>query len=184
MNYIFLLLIPLGLILLIISIKNIIRFANAQMLYEMSCVDREGVFRLDSRGQYSIWLSGKQLIKSPRGEFGIEIINQKTRKNIPLISNIFRTSVSASKIARVELYYFEAEAGTYIISMNDEVDIRDKISSFLVNTIIKSPVDYSLFSIQVREHFSTVILILYIWGIILSSFMIVGGIVLTLTLKQ
>jgi hypothetical protein len=184
MNYIFLLLIPLGLILLIISIKNIIRFANAQMLYEMSCVDREGVFRLDSRGQYSIWLSGKQLIKSPIGEFGIEIINQKTRKNIPLISNIFRTSVSASKIARVELYYFEAEAGTYIISMNDEVDIRDKISSFLVNTIIKSPVDYSLFSIQVREHFSTVILILYIWGIILSSFMIVGGIVLTLTLKQ
>ena len=184
MNYIFLLLIPLGLILLIISIKNIIRFANAQMLYEMSCVDREGVFRLDSRGQYSIWLSGKQLIKSPIGEFGIEIINQKTRKNIPLISNIFRTSVSASKIARVELYYFEAEAGTYIISMNDEVDIRDKISSFLVNTIIKSPVDYSLFSIQVREHFSTVILILYIWGIILSSFMIVGGLVLTLTLKQ
>ena len=68
--------------------------------------------------------------------------------------------------------------------MNDEADIRDKISSFLVNTIIKAPVDYSLFSIQVREHFSTVILILYIWGIILSSFMIVGGIVLTLTLKQ
>ena len=184
MNYLFLLLIPLGLILLIISIKNIIRLANAQMLYEMSCSDREGVFRLDSRGKYSIWLSGKQLIKSPIGEFGIEIINQKTRKDIPLISNIFRTSVSASKIARVELYYFEAEAGTYIISMNDEVDIRDKISSFLVNTIIKSPVDYSLFSIQVREHFSTVILILYIWGIILSSFMIVGGIVLTLTLKQ
>ena len=136
MNYLFLLLIPLGLILLIISIKNIIRLANAQMLYEMSCSDREGVFRLDSRGKYSIWLSGKQLIKSPIGEFGIEIINQKTRKNIPLISNIFRTSVSASKIARVELYYFEAEAGTYIISMNDEVDIRDKISSFLVNTII------------------------------------------------
>ena len=184
MNYLFLLLISLGLILLIICIKNIIRLANAQMLYEMSCADREGVFRLDNRGQYSIWLSGKQLIKSPIGEFGIEIINQKTRKNIPLISNIFRTSVSASKIARVELYYFEAEAGTYIISMNDEVDIRDKISSFLVNTIIKSPVDYSLFSIQVREHFSTVILILYIWGIILSSFMIVGGIVLTLTLKQ
>jgi len=184
MNYIFLLLIPLGLILLIISIKNLIRLANAQMLYEMSCAEGEGVFRLDNRGKYCIWLSGKQLVKSPIGEFGIEIINQKTRKNIPLISNIFRTSVSASKIARVELYYFEAEAGTYIISMNDEVDIRDKISSFLVNTIIKSPVDYSLFSIQVREHFSTVILILYIWGIILSSFMIVGGIVLTLTLKQ
>lgn len=183
MNYLFLLLIPLGLILLIISIKNTIRFANAQMLYEMSCVDREGVFRLDSRGQYSIWLSGKQLIKSPIGEFGIEIINQKTRKNIPLISNIFRTSVSASKIARVELYYFEAEAGTYIISMNDEADIRDKISSFLVNTIIKAPVDYSLFSIQVREHFSTVSLFLCIWGMILSSFMVVGGIVLTLTLK-
>ena len=184
MNYLFLLLIPLGLILLIISIKNIIRLANAQMLYEMSCSDREGVFRLDSRGKYSIWLSGKQLIKSPIGEFGIEIISKKTRKNIALTASVLRTKVSAFKSARVELYYFEAEAGTYIISMNDEADIRDKISSFLVNTIIKAPVDYSLFSIQVREHFSTVILILYIWGIILSSFMIVGGIVLTLTLKQ
>lgn len=184
MNYIFLLLIPLGLILLIISIKNIIRLANAQMLYEMSCAEGEGVFRLDNRGKYSIWLSGKQLVKSPIGEFGIEIINQKTRKNIPLTPSIFRTRVSAFKIARVELYYFEAEAGTYTISMNDDVDIRDKMSSFLVNAIIKTPANYSLFSIQVREHFSTVILMLYIWGIILSSFMVVGGIVLTLTLKQ
>lgn len=184
MNYLFLLLIPLGLILLIISIKNIIRLANAQILYEMSCSEGESVFRLDYRGKYSIWLSGRQFVKSPIGEFGIEIINQKTRKNIPLTPSIFRTRVSAFKTARVELYYFEAEAGTYTISMNDEADIRDKISSFLVNTLIKAPVDYSLFSIQVREYFSTVILILYIWGIILSSFMIVGGIVLTLTLKQ
>lgn len=183
MNHIFLLLIPLGLIILIISIKNTIRFANAQMLYEMSCADREGVFRLDSRGQYSIWLSGKQLIKSPIGEFGIEIINQKTRKNVHLKANAFGTRVSIFKYARVELYYFEAEAGTYTISMNDEADIRDKISSFLVNTIIKAPVDYSLFSIQVREYFSTVSLFLYIWGMILSSFMIVGGIVFALALK-
>ena len=175
MNHIFLLLIPLGLIILIISIKNTIRFANAQMLYEMSCADRGG--------QYSIWLSGKQLIKSPIGEFGIEIINQKTRKNVHLKANAFGTRVSIFKYARVELYYFEAEAGTYTISMNDEADIRDKISSFLVNTIIKAPVDYSLFSIQVREYFSTVSLFLYIWGMILSSFMIVGGIVFALALK-
>ncbi len=184
MNYLFLLLIPLGLILLIISIKNLIRLANAQMLYEMSCAEGEGVFRLDDRGKYSIWLSGRQLVKLPIGEFGIEIINQKTRKNIPLTPSVFRTRVSAFKTARVELYYFEVEAGTYTISMNDDVDIRDKMSSFLVNAIIKTPANYSLFSIQVREHISTISLFLSIWGIILSSFMVVGGIVLTLTLKQ
>ena len=184
MNHLFLLLIPLGLIILIISIKNTIRFANAQMLYEMSCAEGEGVFRLDDSGKFSIWLSGNQLVKSPIGEFGIEIINQKTRKNIPLTASVFRTRVSAFKTARVELYYFEAEAGTYTISMNDDVDIRDKVSSLLVNAIIKTPANYSLFSIQVREYFSTISLFLSIWGIILSSFMVVGGIVLTLTLKQ
>ena len=184
MNHLFLLLIPLGLIILIISIKNTIRFANAQMLYEMSCAEGEGVFRLDDSGKFSIWLSGNQLVKSPIGEFSIEIINQKTRKNIPLTASVFRTRVSAFKTARVELYYFEAEAGTYIISMNDDVDIRDKVSSLLVNAIIKTPANYSLFSIQVREYFSTISLFLSIWGIILSSFMVVGGIVLTLTLKQ
>lgn len=174
MTYLYLLLIPMGLILLVLSIKKIVHFANAKVIYEMPCTSTEESFKIVGGGKYSIWLSGKKLKKSPMGEFGLNIINEETGENVHLSESILRTSVSGFKTARLELYSFEAEDGEYVISMNEKVSARDKVYLFLGNLIDKNPVDYSIFSIQIREHNS--IFILSIFGIISGFLMIHAGI--------
>lgn len=174
MAYLYLLLIPTGLILLVLSIKQIVHFANAKVIYEMPCTSTEESFKIVGGGKYSIWLSGKKLKKSPMGEFGLNIINKETGENVHLSESILRTSVSGFKTARLELYSFEAEDGEYVISMNEKVSARDKVYLFLGNLIDKNPVDYSIFSIQIREHNS--IFILSIFGIISGFLMIHAGI--------
>lgn len=63
MKYLFCLLIPAGLFLLIISIKYVIRFAKAEMIYEMPYSRGTGTFTLAARGKYGLWISGKSLKK-------------------------------------------------------------------------------------------------------------------------
>ena len=87
------------------------------------------------------------------------------------------------KRGRMQLYSFQAEEGTYLISLDKEGSIRDKTSNLLANIIIRKPVDYSLFSIQVRTHVSSLILVLCILANIFASAMIVLGIVLPLAWK-
>ena len=182
MKYLFCILIPIGLSVLIISIKHIVRFANAKMLYEMSCTSREGIFTLITQGKYGIWLSGKQFIKSPIGELGIKLINQQTGKNIPLSAKLLRTSVNGFETGRIELYSFWAEEGIYVISLDGEGSAGDKVGSFVINAINKHPVDYSQFSIQIRKHIPVMVLVLCILGIILG-FMAMGlGIVFSIVL--
>ena len=80
--------------------------------------------------------------------------------------------------SRLKLYSFQAEAGTYTVSLNDEVRIRDKACAFLVNAVTKRPVDYSLFSVQVYRHTSGMVLSLCILGIIFGAVIMVSGAIL------
>ena len=110
---------------MIISIKYVIRFAKAEMIYEMPYSRGTGTFK-----------------------------------------------------SRLKLYSFQAEAGTYTVSLNDEVRIRDKACAFLVNAVTKRPVDYSLFSVQVYRHTSGMVLSLCVLGIIFGAVVMVSGAIL------
>lgn len=48
---------------MIISVKYVIRFAKAEMIYEMAYSRGTGTFTLAARGKYGLWLSGKSLKK-------------------------------------------------------------------------------------------------------------------------
>lgn len=182
MKYLFCLLIPIGISLLILSIKRVIRFANTEIVYEMPCTNSEGVFTIKEEGQYGLWISGKLFTKPPIGEFGFKVINQHTGKEIPLSSIFLHSKVSGFKTGRMELYYFRAEEGTYTISLNGEASIRDKISVSVRNMISKQFVDHSLYSVQIRDHTSGYVLMLYIFGIIFASMVTLAGIIIPIVL--
>jgi len=143
---------------LIISIKYVIRFAKAEMIYEMPYSRGTGTFTLAARGKYGLWISGKKFKKAPLGEFGLTLVNRDTGQSVPLCAPLLRTAVTGLSKSRLKLYSFQAEAGTYTVSLNDEVRIRDKACAFLVNAVTKRPVDYNLFSVQVYRHTSGMVL--------------------------
>ena len=183
MKYLFCLLIPIGITLLIIGIKNTLRFVNAKILYEMPCINREGVFTLAVEGRYSLWLSGRLFTRSPIGKFGLNLINQQTGRYIPLSENLLRTTVSGVKTGRIKLYTFHAEEGTYVISLRGEGSGIDRLGAAFMDVISKQPVDYSRFSIQVREQIPEFVLILCIFGIIFGSMATMSGIILPIVLR-
>jgi len=177
------LLIPMGIALLIVSIRNIIRFAKAELFFEMPCLEEEGRVHLP-QGKYGIWLSGKKFTKSPLGKIGFRLVEEETGQSVNLFPSLMRPTVSGFKMARMELYSFQVEEGNYILSINGEGSVRDRIEASIENLLVKKPVDLSSFTVQIRKGKSIAMFFLAILGINLAVWMILGGIMLPFLLAE
>ena len=177
------LLIPMGIALLIVSIRNTIRFAKAELFFEMPCLEEEGRVHLP-QGKYGIWLSGKKFTKSPLGKIGFQLVEEETGNRVNLAPSLMRPSVSGFKMARMELYSFQVEEGNYILSINGEGSVRDRIEASIGDLLIKKPVDLSSFTVQIRKGKSLAMFFLSIFGINIAIWMILGGIMLPFLLAE
>lgn len=182
MKYLFCLLIPTGFFLFIISVKGAIRFAKSEMIYEMPYESGIGTFTLAAKGKYGLWISGQMFRKSPVGEFGLILTNERTGQSVSLCAPLVRTVVNGFDKSRMELYSFQAEPGTYRVSFCDEARIRDKVGAFFASAVIKRPIDRSLFSIQVYRHTSKILLVLCVLGTLFGAAGIIAGIALPIIL--
>ena len=177
------LLIPMGIALLIFSIRNIISFAKAELFFEMPCLEEEGRVHLP-QGKYGIWLSGKKFTKSPLGKIGFRLVEEETGNRVNLAPSLMRPSVSGFKLARMELYSFYVEEGNYTLSLDGEGSVRERIEASIGNLLIKKPVDLSNFTVQIRKGNSIAMFFLAILGINLAAWMILGGIMLPFLLAE
>lgn len=182
MKYLLFLLVPLGIALFIISLKNLIRFTKTEILYEMSCSRDKGSFTLSDDGEYGLWISGKLFSVSPVGNFGFRIINQGTGEEIPLSLSIMHSKVNGFEKGRMELYYFFAKKGRYVISLDGRANAIDKVGASIMSAIIKQPIDLSKYSVQIRNHTPAFLLVSCILGVIFSSMATLLGIVLPVVL--
>ena len=177
------LLIPMGIALLIFSIRNTIRFAKAELFYEMPCLEEEGSVYLP-QGKYGIWLSGKRFTKSPLGKIGFRLVEEETGNRVNLAPSLMRPSVSGFKLARMELYSFYVEEGNYTLSLDGEGSVRERIEASIGNLLVKKPVDLSSFTVQIRKGKSLAMFFLSIFGINIAVWMILGGIMLPFLLAE
>ena len=95
-----------------------------------------------------------------------------------------RPSVSGFKMARMELYSFQVEEGNYILSINGEGSVRERIEASIGNLLIKKPVNFSSFTVQIRKGKSIAMLFLSVFGINIAVWMILGGIMLPFLLAK
>ena len=178
------LLIPMGIALLIVSIRNIIRFAKAELFFEMSCLEEEGSVHLP-QGKYGIWLSGKKFTKSPLGKIGFQLVEEATGNRVNLAPSLMRTSVTGFDKGRMELYHFQVgEEGNYTLSLDGESSVRDRLEASIENLLFKQPVDLSNFTVQIRKGNSIAMFFLAILGINLAAWMILGGVMLPFILAE
>ena len=175
MEQLFYLLIPLGLCLFYLGIKYTIRFGKAKMLYEMPYVNKEGTFTLERSGTYGLWLSGKMFTKAPIGEFGFNLVDEKTGRTIPLFLSIMRARVNGITHSRMELYTFDASPGTYRLSVTEDPFVLDAVMKKVGDKVIKGAIDYNQFTIQIYTHTSFVLRFISIWMIALGLIIAVLG---------
>ena len=145
LKYLLFLLVPVGIYLMVIGIKNVSGFAKAKMIYEIPVSSIDGSFTLEDGGKYDIWLCGKKYSVSPMYNLDIKLKNNATGKFVILYPDFFRTTASSFKDVRVKLYTFSVESGSYNISLTDSVEERE-------NIINNRVIDYKKFSIQIREN--------------------------------
>lgn len=167
---------------MIFSVRQVVRFANAEIVHEMPCVDREGVFTIKDEGQYGLWISGVLLTKPPIGEFGFRVVRRHTGEEIPLSSVFLRGKVNGLKTGRMELYSFHAEKGTYRILLYGEAGVRDQIGASVRNRMCQGSADHSLYSVQIRRHTSGFVLALSVFGVIFASAATLAGVIMPIVL--
>ena len=176
LKYLLLLLVPVGIYLIVIGIKKVRGFAKAKMIYEMPVSPIDGSFILDESSKYDIWLSGKKYSVSPIYNLDIKLKNNATGKFMQLYPDFFRTTANSFKDARVKLYTFGAESGSYNISLSDRPEERE-------NIINNRGIDYSKFSIQIRENVKVLNIFLGVLGIVLGLMAIDVGLAFPLLYK-
>lgn len=176
LKYLLFLLVPVGIYLIVIGIKKVRGFAKAKMIYEILVRSIDGSFTLEDGGKYDIWLSGKKYSASPIYNLNIKLKNNATGKFMQLYPDFFRTTANSFKDVRVKLYTFGAESGSYNISLSDRVETRE-------NIINNRGIDYSKFSIQIRENVKVLNIFLGVLGIVLGLMAIDVGLAFPLLYK-
>ena len=175
-RYLLFLLVPVGIYLMVIGIKKLTAFAKAKMIYEMSVSSIDGSFTLEDGGKYDIWLCGKKYSVSPIYNLDIKLKNNATGEFVILYPDFFRTTTSSIKDFRVKLSTFDADRGSYNISLTDSVEERE-------NIINNRGIDYKKFSIQIRENVNTATIFVGVLGIILGFMAIDVGLIFPLLYK-
>ena len=92
--YITLLMIPIGLFLLVISLRYMVKIFTISAIHDMPYRTDKGVFTIETAGRYGVWLNGNRFKKSPLGMFGLQLINCETEKEVPLRTSYIPASVT------------------------------------------------------------------------------------------
>ena len=178
MEQLFYLLVPLGVAMLIFSIRGLIGAVKVKLLYKQPYAEENGSFTVTEAGNYGIWLNGKQFGKSPYGEFGLQLSLKEMGEIIPLSRVLLRTTVNGLGTTRMEFYTFHADAGNYTLRRTDEANIGDRMLSGIGKVLSRYPVDYAQFSFRIYPHRTAALGVVYSFGITLSFMLMIWGILL------
>lgn len=174
--YVTLLMIPIGLFLLVISLRYMVKIFTISDIHDMPYRTDKGIFTIQTDGRYDIWLNGNRFKKAPLGLFGLQLINCETEKEVPLRANLIPISVAKVIDARLELYTFYAKPGIYQIVFNDNPSSMAKIFGNISRFLMGGNDDYSSYSIRIYPHQSMIYSILSIWGFIFGLMAVLWGI--------
>ena len=138
--------------------------------------DMKVYFKLLDFGSPDCKVDMEEYLKGNLYNLDIKLKNNATGKFVILYPDLFRTTASSFKDARVKLYTFGAESGSYNISLSDRAETRE-------NIINNRGIDYKKFSIQIRENVQDITIFLGVLGIILGFMAIDVGLVFPLLYK-
>jgi hypothetical protein len=176
-------LIPLGIVLLMFSIRLLKKTISGNIILEIPYARKTAEFSLPRSGTWSIWHKGESFTKAPLDEFKPVIIDKSTSEEIKLSSLLLRLNSNNRKSARMELYRFSAPAGNYILALTEGSSIAGLESSIIGMTSFKMT-DPDKYFIQVRESQPLFITLSGIVLIVLAGFCIIGGLVLGILADQ
>ncbi|MCI0474543.1 MAG: hypothetical protein L0Y76_13275 [Ignavibacteria bacterium] len=176
MQVLFFCLIPIGIIILIFSIRSVKKTFSGKIIVEIPYSQKSSEFTLAGPGNYSVWHKGTFFRKAPLDEFKPEILSKSTGLKIRLYPSLFRPNSNNGRTARMELYRFSAPEGKYVLELNPGSSISGTENS-IIDLIPAKMVDYDKYFIQIRESQPLIHLLMGIVLIALAGICMIGGLV-------
>ena len=183
MQFLFFSLIPVGILLLIFSIKLVRNSFSGNIILEMPYLQKTSRFELTKPGTYSVWHKGQFFRRAPLDEFRPVIINESESTEVKLSSILFRPNANNGSTARMELFRFSAPAGTYRLELAEGSSISN-VENSIIKRMPAKMVDYDKYFIQIRKSQPLIVMIAGIVMIALSGVTIIGGLVLGILSDQ
>jgi hypothetical protein len=173
---IFFLLVPVGIVILVKTIRMLKGIFNGKILAEKLFTDKEIYFEVQKSGVFAVWQKGRLFQRTPADGFALMLFVEPSGEQISMSKSIFRPHLSTMDNARIEMSRFSADAGRYRLQIVEGSSI-----SWLEHLILKffpsKPVDYSQYYLQVRESKPASYMIAAIPLFILCGFCIITGFV-------
>lgn len=169
-------LVPVGIIILIFSIKLVRPTYSGNVITEIPYTQKTSEFMLDKPGNYSIWQKGQFFRKAPLDQFRPEITEISTGNRIELSSRLFRPNANNGRKARMEIFRFSAMPGKYLLELKEGSSISGA-EKRVIGIIPARTVDYDQYFIQVRESQSFLLSLAGIALMVLGGLCITGGMV-------
>lgn len=176
MQTLFFLLIPVGIVILILSIRMVRNTFSGNIILEIPYAQKNAQFTINKSGNYSIWHMGQFFRRAPLDEFRPVITNESDGTEIKLYSSIFRPNANNGINARMELFRFSAPAGAYKLELVEGSSIS-KIENTLIKQLPVKMVETDKYFIQIRKSQPFIFVIAGIVLIIFSGLCIIGGLV-------
>ena len=176
MQVFFFSLIPLGIIILLLSLKFIQKAFSGRIILEIPYSQKSAEFTLTDAGTYAIWHKGQYFRMAPLDEFKPEIIDKSTGLNLKLSSFILRPNTNNGKTARMEIARFSASPGNYVLQLSEGSSITG-VEQSLIRLLKIKMVDYDKYFIQVRESRPVLHVLIGILLITIAGLCIIGGLV-------
>lgn len=183
MQLIFFSLIPVGIIILILSIRLVQNTFSGNIILEVPYSQKSADFEIPESGNYSIWHKGQYWSKAPLDEFRPVITNKTTGERPKLTSLLFRPNSNNGVTARMEIFRFSAPAGEYTLELAEGSSISGIENAFLKRFPAKM-VDLDKYSIQIRQSQNLFKVLIGIILMALAGFCIIGGLVMGILIKS
>lgn len=169
-------LIPLGIIILLLSLKFVQKAFTGRIILEIPYSQKSAEFTLSEPGTYAVWHKGQYFRRAPLDEFKPEIIDRSTGLSLKLSSFILRPNTNNGKTARMEIARFSASPGKYVLQLSEGSSVTGLEQSLIRHLKIKM-VDYDKYFIQVRESRPVLHVLIGILLITVAGLCIIGGLV-------
>jgi hypothetical protein len=180
---IFFTLIPIGIFILIVSIKLVRKSFSGNVILEIPFAIKSSEFEIFKSGNYSIWHKGPVFRKAPVDKFRPVIRKASTKEVITLIPSIFRPNSNNGSTGRMELFRFSAPAGKYELELTEGSSVS-MVERGINRIFPLKKVETDAYFIQVRESQPFYFIPIGIFLITLAGLCIIGGLVFGILADQ
>lgn len=177
LQLLFFLLIPVGVIILFKAIRLVRKSFAGEIVAEFPFSRKGADFEIIRPGVYAIWQKGQYLRKMPLDKFRPVIHDKSTRDTLSLTAPLFRPNSVKRGTVQMEIFRFRAETGRYHIELAPGSSVSS-LEKIIFSLVPAKDASLEKYSVMVRESQPFLHLLSGIILLLLSAFMIIGGLVM------